>query len=470
MSGAGRTLALLGLVAVFGVHAGPARAVDAAPSPAEVAASYAALQERIIEVSRLVTPWVVHVEAIVRVNDRRKQVTGSGFVVSADGHILTNQHVVEKAQKVTVLIAGRKGKIPARIVGTDKQTDIALLEIDPPAEPLAVAALGSAETLEVGQWVLAVGNPYGLDGTVSLGIVSAKGRNLAIPQLLNDFIQTDAMIDRGSSGGPLVNLEGRVVGINSRGQGRGIGFTIPIDTALQVMAQMLEGGVARGWLGVGAQPLDRELAAYFGEPDLTGVVITSVSAGSPAERGGLRAGDILTHFGGEPVEAEKTEDLGRFQRQVASHGPGAVTELRFRRGREERSVRVALREAPKVEPDEVESDFGFHVQEITEGLYRAHRLPQRDGAFVSFVARGSPAAEAGLSNGDIIAEVEGRAVDDLGSFRSAMSAVHGRPRFLITALRGDERVLVLVRPGGAPRPPTPPAGAAGAAGDRNLPD
>ena len=127
----------------------------------------------------------------------------------------------------------------------------------------------------------------------------------------------DTMLDRGSSGGPLVDLEGRVVGINSRGQGRGIGFTIPIDTALQVMAQMLDGGVERGWLGVGAQPLDRELAAYFGRPDLTGVVVTSVSPRSPAEIAGLQPGDIITHFGGEPVEAEKQEDLGQFQRRVA---------------------------------------------------------------------------------------------------------------------------------------------------------
>ncbi len=465
-----RALALLlGVFAGLAAHAAEQKAQ--ALTTEEFAASYAALQERIIETSRRVTPWVVHVEAIVKVNDRRNQVTGSGFVVSKGGHILTNQHVVEKAQKVTILVPGRKGKIPARIVGTDKQTDIAVLEIDPP-EPLSVATLGSAEDLEVGQWVLAVGNPYGLDGTVSLGIVSAKGRNLAIPQLLNDFIQTDAMIDRGSSGGPLVDLEGRVVGINSRGQGRGIGFTIPIDTALQVMAQMLDGGVERGWLGVGAQPLDRELAAYFGRPDLTGVVVTSVSPRSPAEIAGLQPGDIITHFGGEPVEAEKQEDLGQFQRRVASFGPGAKTELRYLRDDRERSLRVALRAAPKVEPEEAESDFGFHVQEITEGLFRAHRLPQRSGAFVSFVARGSPAAEAGLANGDVIAEVEGREVNDLGGFRSAMSAVRGRPRFLITALRGDERVLLLVRPGGALRAPAPAAGPAGASpeGGGNLPD
>ncbi len=424
------------------------------------AAAYAALQARVIDVSKRVTPWVVHVEAIVKVNDRRNQVTGSGFVVSEAGHILTNQHVVEKAEKVTVVVPGRKGKTPARIVGTDKQTDIAVLEITPP-EGMSVARLGSAEGLEVGQWVLAVGNPYGLEGTVSLGIVSAKGRNLEIPHLLNDFIQTDAMIDRGSSGGPLVDLEGRVVGINSRGQGRGIGFTIPIDTALRVMEQLLQGGVERGWLGVTAQPLDRELAAYFGQPDLAGVVLTSVSRGSPAERAGLRPGDILTHLNGEPVEAEKREDLGQFQRQVASVGPGQEATLKLQRDGKDRQVKVTLRAAPRVEPEEAESGFGFHVQEITEGLYRRHRLVQRDGAFVSFVARGSPAAQAGLSNGDVIAKIEGREVADLDGFRSAIAAVEHRERFLITALRGDERVLLLVRPGGSATTPSAPAGPAG---------
>jgi S1-C subfamily serine protease len=199
----------------------------------DVGASDGPLQARIIAASNRVTPSVVHIEAIAKVNDRKKQVTGSGFVASADGVILTNHHVVEKAEKVTVTIPNRKGKYPARIIGTDRQTDLAVLRVDPDV-PLPAVTFGTSQDVRVGQWVLAIGNPYGLEGTVSFGIVSAKGRNLEIPDLLNEFIQTDAMIDRGSSGGPLIDLEGRVIGINSRGQGRGIGFTIPIDTALAV--------------------------------------------------------------------------------------------------------------------------------------------------------------------------------------------------------------------------------------------
>ena len=396
---------------------------------------------------------MVQVEAIVKVNDRRSEVTGSGVIASPDGRILTNHHVVDRAEKVTIAVPGLRAKLPARIVGTDKQTDIALLRVDPP-QPLAAASFGSAEAVRVGQWVLAVGNPYGLDGTVSLGIVSAKGRNLGIPDLLNEFIQTDAMIDRGSSGGPLVDLEGRVVGINSRGQGRGIGFTIPIDTALEVMRELEAGGVERGWLGITIQPLDRELATYFRVPEQTGVIVDSVTPHSPAEKAGLRPGDILTSFDGQPIEAEKEEDLGAFQRLVAHVPPGRSAELSLLRDGQRKKIKLALAAAPKVESDEVASDVGFHAQEITETLYRAQRLNTRRGAYVSFVESGSPAAEAGLSTGDVIRRVEGRDVDDLGELRRALAAARGLPRFLVTAERGDETRFLLVRRGARP-----PAGA-----------
>ena len=404
----------------------------------------ASLQARVIEIAQRVKPSVVHVEAIVKVNDRRNEVTGSGVIVGADGRILTNHHVVEKAEKVSVTLPGVKGKIPARIVGTDKQTDLALLRIEP-TQPIAVAALGTSADLQVGQWVMAVGNPYGLDGTVSLGIVSAKGRNLGIPDLINDFIQTDAMIDRGSSGGPLVDLEGRVVGINSRGQGRGIGFTIPVDTALEVMKQLDEGRVARGWLGVGIQPFDRDLAAYFGVPDETGVVVSSVTPRSPAAKAGIEPGDVLTDLDGAPIEAEKEEDLGDFQRRVAGVGPGQSATIALRRNGTTKTVQVTLVEAPRVEADEFESDAGFHAQEITETIVRIHRLATRRGAFVSFVASGSPAAEAGLESGDVLRRVEGQEIADLDALRTALAATAGRDRFLLTAERGEELRLILVR-------------------------
>jgi len=417
------------------------------------------LEQRIVRVAEKVKPSVVHIEAIVKFNDRRNQVTGSGLVVTPDGAILTNEHVVDDAEKITVSVPGRKRKYPARLIGTDRQTDIALLRVEPD-EPLPAATFSDAG-VRVGQWVLAIGNPYGLDGTVSFGIVSAKGRNLEIPDLLNDFIQTDAMIDRGSSGGPLVDLSGRVVGINSRGQGRGIGFTIPIDTARQVMAQLEAGGIERGYLGITLQALDRELADYFGVPRATGVVLNHVVPGSPADEAGLAAGDILTRFQDVDVEAEEDEDLGRFQRLVAGVTPGSRVALRYLRDGEAHETSAVIGEQPKLDGAELETELGFHVQEITAQLARAHRLDSDAGAFVTFVAHGSPAREADLRVGDVVVGVEEHAVRDLDELQDALEATRDRRRVLIRAHRGDELKFLLVKPG-TPVVDEEPAGDAGA--------
>jgi serine protease Do len=413
------------------------------------------LEDRIIAVSEQVKPSVVYVQAIVRVNDRKTEVTGSGVIASADGLVLTNHHVVERAEKVEVSVPGRKQPYRAEVLGNDKQTDLAVLRIQPET-PLPAAHFGRIEDVRVGQWVLAIGNPYGLDGTVSLGIVSAKGRNLEIPELLNDFIQTDAMIDRGSSGGPLVDLEGRVLGINSRGQGRGIGFTIPVDTVLDVLAQISNGGVERGWLGVSIQPLDRDLAAYLGQPELSGVIVNSVADDSPAKQAGLAAGDILVAFGEHPVEAEKEEDLGSFQRLVAGTTPGTKVKLELLRGGKRKTVTTELATQPTVEPAEAESDLGFQVQEITENLYRSERLPTREGAYVSFVTGGTPAAEAGLNPGDVVVRMGDSEVSSLAEFRRASAAAAGAERVLIHARRGSDLRFLLVKRGAKSAPASEP--------------
>jgi len=423
---------------------------------AAFAAAEPSLEERIITVSEQVKPSVVFVQAIVRVNDRKSEVTGSGVIASADGLVLTNHHVVERAEKVEVSVSGRKQPYRAEVLGNDKQTDLAVLRIRP-EHPLPAARFGRVEDVRVGQWVLAIGNPYGLDGTVSLGIVSAKGRNLEIPELLNDFIQTDAMIDRGSSGGPLVDLEGRVVGINSRGQGRGIGFTIPVDTVLEVLAQITNGGVERGWLGVSIQPLDRDLAAYLGIPATTGVIVNSVADGSPAAKAGVRAGDVVTRFGGQPIEAEKEEDLGVFQRLVARTTPGERVALALVREGKAKTVQATLATQPKVEPAEADSDLGFQVQEITEGLYRGQRLPTREGAYVSFVAGGTPASEAGLVQGDVVVKLGAQEIESLDDFRSASRAAEAEERVLIHAWRGSDLRFLLLKRGGRRVPGSEPA-------------
>jgi serine protease Do len=413
------------------------------------------LEDRIIAVSEQVKPSVVFVQAIVRVNDRKTEVTGSGVIASADGLVLTNHHVVERADKVEVTVVGHKQPYRAEVLGNDKQTDLAVLRIQAEA-PLPAARFGRIEDVRVGQWVLAIGNPYGLDGTVSLGIVSAKGRNLEIPELLNDFIQTDAMIDRGSSGGPLVDLEGRVVGINSRGQGRGIGFTIPVDTVLDVLAQISDGGVSRGWLGVSIQPLDRDLAAYLGQPELSGVIVNSVADDSPAKKAGLAPGDILVAFGAHAIEAEKEEDLGSFQRLVAATAPGTKVKLELLRGGKRKSVTTQLATQPTIEPAEAESDLGFQVQEITENLYRAERLPTREGAYVSFVTGGTPAAEAGLNPGDVVVRMGESEVSSLDEFRRASTAAAGAERVLLHARRGSDLRFLLLKRGGKSAPASGP--------------
>jgi serine protease Do len=203
------------------------------------------------------------------------------------------------------------------------------------------------------------------------------------------------------------------------------------------------------------QPLDRDLATYFGLPEKSGVVVNSVSAKSPAERAGLRPGDILTSFGGTSVEAEKEEDLGAFQRLVAHANPGEKIPVEILRDGNQRTLEVEIGTHPKVEPEEEETEVGFHVQEITEILYRTQRLPLRHGAFVSFVARGSPAAEAGLGRGDVIERVEQKKVSNLDEFRQAMEAVEEQARFLLTARRGEETKFFLIKRGSRPALPEP---------------
>jgi S1-C subfamily serine protease len=407
------------------------------------------LQARIIEINRQVSPCVVHIESAIRVNGRRNLVEGSGFVIDAAGVALTNWHVVDRAEKVSVIVPGRDGRYDAEIVGTDKQTDVAVLRIAPHEgeKPFAAVRVGDSDKLQVGEWVIAIGNPYGLEGSVSLGIVSAKGRDLRTEQVLNDFIQTDAMIDHGSSGGPLINLKGEVVGINSRGQGRGIGFTIPIDTAKRVADDLLDRGrIARGYLGVTLQPLPRDLARYWGQPNVHGVVVGSVAHDSPAEHAGVAVGDVLVKFDGEPLHAEKDEDLGQFQRLVAQRSAGREVEIEILRGGERKTLRASLATQPKFVPDEEETPHGFTVEEVTESSFRGQRLPQRDGVLVSYVESGSEADEAGMERGDLIVELEKSHVSTLDDFRRALKELPNDKPFLVRALRGDDTRFLLLSP------------------------
>ncbi|MBS1106555.1 MAG: degP, partial [Deltaproteobacteria bacterium] len=230
--------------------------------------------------------------------------------------------------------------------------------------------------------------------------------------------------------------------------------------------QLDNGGIERGWLGVTIQPFDRELAAYFHVPDETGVVVSGVTPRSPAADAGIQPGDVLTDFAGAAIEAEKEEDLGNFQRVVARVAPGESASIALLRGGARKKVRVTLAEAPRTEAEELESDVGFHAQEITETIVRQNRLATRRGAYVSFVASGSPAAEAGLEPGDVIRRVEGRNVENLGELRQALARVDALPRFLVIAERGEETRLVLLRRGASTNDRGEPNGDTGEASKR----
>ena len=407
--------------------------------------SFRELQNVITEVSRAVQPAVVHIQAILKQENRKVSVVGSGVIIDPLGHIITNEHVVSKAEKVTVTIPDFKKKLPARVLGTDKQTDLAVIKIEPNGD-IPVAKLGDSNQVAVGEWVLAIGNPYGLDGTVSFGIVSARGRNLNVGALITDFIQTDAMIDFGSSGGPLVNLNREVIGINSMMQGRGIGFTIPVNTVLEIKEKILDQGrIERGWMGITMQPLNRDLAEYYGIPERSGIIVNSVFEDSPAEKAGIKVGDIIYAFDGNQVECEDEEDTKEFIRMVARTRVNKKVRIDVIRQGKPKTITVKIGEQPEVEPDEIETDLGFFVQALTDLIHFRYRLAAKEGVFVSFVEPGSEAQEAGLSQAQVIIEIDGEDVHSLEDFQKAMDKVKGKARFLVVAQNGRETKFLLFK-------------------------
>jgi serine protease Do len=314
---------------------------------------------------------------------------------------------------------------------------------------LKVARLGDSDKVQVGEWVIAVGNPYGFDRTVSFGIVSGKGRVLQLPTqtpFLSNFIQTDAAIDPGSSGGPLVNLRGEVIGINSIGYGRGQGFTVPINIAIEVKEKLLAtGNIDRGWLGIFMQPLSREFAEYFGDKSLQGILVSDLMPDSPAERAGLLPGDIITSFNGQVVSAEKREDLNQFQLLVSSTTVGSEVSLDIIRDGNEARVKVGVGLQPKIKPEELElEDLGFTVQEITDQIFRGYMLEDKKGVFVSYVEVGGVARTGQLMEADVVKFLEEREVTDLGSFKEVLDANQHKRLILLKVKRGKAYRWVLL--------------------------
>ncbi len=405
------------------------------------------LQDIIISVSDNIKPSVVHIDVVQKVNNQKFETLGSGLIIDKKGYILTNDHVVDNAQSIRVTLAS-KLEYPAEIIGTDKQTDLALIKIEPP-ESLSVAVLGNSDSCKVGEWVMAVGNPYGFDRTVSFGIISGKGRVLRLPaetQLINNFLQTDAAIDPGSSGGPLVNLRGEVIGINSIGYGRGQGFTIPINVAKDVRDKLLAtGNIERGWIGIFIQPFSREFAEYLGDKNLKGILISDLENNSPAKKAGLKQGDIIISLNGKKVSAEKEDDLNAFSQSISSMSVGEIADLGIVRGGKRKNIKVKIVEQPKVKADEYEDKtLGLTVKEITDSMYRQYVLETKEGVFVDFAEVGGAAGKANLQFGDVIIKVEGARIKNLDDFKKALERYKDKSMILIKIIRGKNQMFALL--------------------------
>jgi serine protease Do len=461
----------------------PAPAAASAPSKVAEPADF---RRQFVEVARTVRPSVVAIAAVSTVEvpgarglpfglegspfehffrmpgrggprKQKRRGMGSGVIVDAQGTILTNNHVVDGADELTVVLDDDR-ELDAEILGTDPKTDVAVIRVkpgQPGADNLRSAAFGDSDELEVGEWVMAIGAPFGLKQTVSAGIVSAVGRgNMGIADY-EDFIQTDAAINPGNSGGPLVGLDGRVVGINTAiasrtGGNQGIGFAIPINMARSVMHQLLDGGsVTRGYLGVYIADLSKDLAESFGFEGDDGVLIQDVGEQGPAAEAGLKAGDIVYERDGKPVE-----DVVTFRNGIAQTPPGTKVALGIWRDGKKKSIAVTLGTLPGDEQQanvgkpgkaRKQGRWGLGLGDVTPELAQRFELGDARGALVMQVRPESPAAEAGLRPGDLIGKVKGKRV---ASAKEAVKLLRdaGDGPLRLWVIREGRGRFVLLRP------------------------
>ncbi len=366
---------------------------------------------------------------------------GSGVIIDPSGIALTNAHVVADAEQVEVVtLDGSRHR--AKVVGTDRKTDLAVLRLEANgATGFPHLPLGDSNETQVGDWVLAVGSPFGLQATVTAGIISAKARQIGTGPY-DDFLQTDAAINPGNSGGPLVNMRGEVIGINTaivRG-GSGIGFAIPASMAKRVSSDLLsKGRVTRGWLGVSLQPLTPELAVSFGVKDGKGALVTEVVPDSPADKAGLRSGDVIVELNGK-----KVENPGALARTVALVPPGRDARLTVWRDKQERSLTVMLREAPG---ERQASRLGFEVRPVTADVARERGLRSRDGVMVTRVEEDSEAAEAGLRHGDVVVEVNREPIKTVADFERTTRTLKSGERLAVRVERGRSAFYLAFAPG-----------------------
>ena len=377
--------------------------------------------------------------------EHKERSLGSGFIISKDGYLLTNNHVVEGADKIKVIFSNEL-ELEGEVVGTDPKTDIALIKVDA-EEDLPMVTLGESDSLEVGEWVMAIGNPFGLAHTVTVGVVSAKGRVIGAGPY-DDFIQTDASINPGNSGGPLVNTKGEVIGINTAivAQGQGIGFAIPIDMAKEIVPQLKgKGRVVRGWLGVMVQKLTPELAESFGRKDATGALVGKVEEGSPADKGGIKQGDIIIQFNRQEVK-----EMDALPRIVAGTPVGEKVEVVIFREGKKKTLKIKIGELEEekqlIANKDKEKKLGMVVQNITPELANRWGLYEEEGVIVMMVSPDGLADESGIRRGDIIKEVNRKPIKDLEEYQKLIERIDHDKNILFFIKRGNNTMFVLLKP------------------------
>jgi serine protease Do len=380
--------------------------------------------------------------------EQREHGLGSGVIISQDGYILTNNHVVEGADELKVTL-GDQRIFPAKVIGTDKRTDLAVVKID--AANLPAIALADSDQVKIGQFALAIGNPFGVGRTVTMGIVSATGRGGLGIEDYEDFIQTDAAINPGNSGGALVNVNGELIGINTAiltegsGGNQGVGFAIPVNMAKNVEEQIIKNGkVIRGWLGVSVQPVTPEIAQSLKVAKAEGALIADVTKGSPAEKAGLKTGDIILALNGTPVPDSRGLSL-----RVAQLAPGSTATLKILRDGNTIEEKVVLGEFPSGRESAASTPesgggprLGISVQPLTPEIARQLGVPEStQGLAITDVASGSAAAEAGLRTGDIIQEVNRKPVRTAADLQEAVRAAGKQPVLLLVNRNGNRSFI-----------------------------
>ena len=382
--------------------------------------------------------------------ERRQRSLGSGVIVSEDGYILTNNHVVEGADKLTVMLTSGK-KYEAHIIGTDPQTDVGVIKID--VQDLPTAKMGDSDKVRVGEWVLAIGNPFGLANTVTAGIISAKGRANVGLAAYEDFLQTDAAINPGNSGGALVNMDGELVGINTAifsqsGGYQGIGFAVPINMARRVMEELRDSGkVTRGYLALLPQDIDEKLAKAMNLKSMEGSLVGNVTPGGPADKAGIKRGDVITE-----VDGNKIKDSTQLRNVVAAVKPGTKLHITLLRDGKEMKVTAELDERPKEseapvpekEEGKAEAKLGLSVQDLTPDIEEQLGYKGEKGVVVTSVVPGSPADEAGIAVGDLIKEINRKEVKSASEFSKSISQAKDGDTLLFLLRRGENTFFVAV--------------------------